>query len=170
MDGRHSLTSSIKCQRDVALQRYYLQPVENRENALSAHPYGDEHNHGNYREDRRDLWENNTDLIVSYNKENLLNSGFSVNAFWWNSPQHEIQFKLYQHRSADHTQCLYVCKHAETDPFLFLRIRPVAAKCVLFGRPYLSKKYFTVSTTGRVDKTSALPSDKNSGIFIPLFL
>ena len=32
---------------------------------FSAHPYGDEHNHGNYREDRRDLWENNTDLIIT---------------------------------------------------------------------------------------------------------
>ena len=30
----------------------------------SAHPYGDEHNRGNYREDRRDLWENNTELLL----------------------------------------------------------------------------------------------------------
>ena len=46
----------------------------------SAHPYGDEHNHGNYREDRRDLWENNTDLIFSYNKENIGNTGISISA------------------------------------------------------------------------------------------
>ncbi len=48
---------------------------------FSAHPYGDEHNHGNYREDRRDLWENNTELLLSYNKENIGNTGFSLSAF-----------------------------------------------------------------------------------------
>ena len=46
----------------------------------SAHPYGDEHNHGNYREDRRDLWENNTEVLLSYNKDNIANTGISINA------------------------------------------------------------------------------------------
>ncbi len=47
---------------------------------FSAHPYGDEHNHGNYREDRRDLWENNTELLLRYNKENIGNSGIAISA------------------------------------------------------------------------------------------
>src|SRR6478736_902781 len=46
----------------------------------SAHPYGDEHNHGNYREDRRDLWENNTEVLLSYNKENIGNTGIAISA------------------------------------------------------------------------------------------
>ncbi len=55
--------------------------LRNEKEPFSAHPYGDEHNHGNYREDRRDLWENNTDFLVRYNKENVANSGVSVSAF-----------------------------------------------------------------------------------------
>ena len=43
-----------------------------------AHPYSQEYNnHGNYREDRRSLWENNTEAIVKYNG-NLGNSGFNL--------------------------------------------------------------------------------------------
>ncbi len=41
----------------------------------SAHPYGREGNQGDYREDRRDLFDNNTELILNYNYtiENFLN-------------------------------------------------------------------------------------------------
>lgn len=34
---------------------------------FSAHPYGREGNQGDYREDRRDLFDNNTELMVNYN-------------------------------------------------------------------------------------------------------
>lgn len=41
----------------------------------SAHPYGREGNQGDYREDRRDLFDNNTELILNYNYtiKNFLN-------------------------------------------------------------------------------------------------
>jgi len=42
---------------------------------FSAHPYGREGNQGDYREDRRDLFDNNTELMVNYNftVKNFLN-------------------------------------------------------------------------------------------------
>jgi TonB-linked SusC/RagA family outer membrane protein len=42
---------------------------------FSAHPYGREGNQGDYREDRRDLFDNNTELILNYNYtvKNFLN-------------------------------------------------------------------------------------------------
>ena len=132
---------------------------------FSAHPYGDEHNHGNYREDRRDLWENNTDLIVSYNKENLLNSGFSVNAFAGGTARN-MKFNS-SYTSTDQLIIPNVYTFANT--LKPIRSYSYASDLLLLSAYYsvdlTYKKYFTVSTTGRVDKTSALPSDKNSAFY-----
>lgn len=132
---------------------------------FSAHPYGDEHNHGNYREDRRDLWENNTDLIVSYNKENLLNSGFSVNAFGGGTARN-MKFNS-SYTSTDQLIIPNVYTFANT--LKPIRSYSYASDLLLLSAYYsvdlTYKKYFTISTTGRVDKTSALPADKNSSFY-----
>lgn len=129
---------------------------------FSAHPYGDEHNHGNYREDRRDLWENNTEVLLRFNKENLVGSGFSLSAYGGGSMRN----------------MKYTSSYVSTDQLIvpnvytFLNsLKPVRAYS--FGSNLISasayysvdltyKKYFTIATTGRVDKTSALPAGKNA--------
>lgn len=125
---------------------------------FSAHPYGDEHNHGNYREDRRDLWENNTELLVRYNKENLANSGFSLSAFAGGSARN-MKFTS-SYTSTDQLIVPNVYTFANT-------LKPIRAYSFASDLISLSayysvdltyKKYFTVSTTGRVDKSSALPA------------
>lgn len=129
---------------------------------FSAHPYGDEHNHGNYREDRRDLWENNTEVLLRFNKENLASSGFSLSAFGGGSMRN----------------MKYTSSYVSTDQLIVPNVYTFAntAKPIRgysFGSNLISlsayysvdltyKKYFTVSTTGRVDKTSALPAGKNA--------
>ncbi|MEP6747987.1 MAG: SusC/RagA family TonB-linked outer membrane protein [Bacteroidota bacterium] len=129
---------------------------------FSAHPYGDEHNHGNYREDRRDLWENNTEVLLRFNKENVAKTGFSVAAFAGGSMRN----------------MKYTSSYVSTDQLIvpnvytFLNsLKPIRAYS--FGSNMISvsayysldltyKKYFTIATTGRVDKSSALPVGKNS--------
>lgn len=132
---------------------------------FSAHPYGDEHNHGNYREDRRDLWENNTDLLISFNKDNLLNSGFSVSAFAGGTARN-MKFNS-SYTSTDQLIIPEVYTFANT-------LKPIRSYSfgsnLLMLSAYYSvdltyKKYFTVSTTGRVDQTSALPVGKNSSFY-----
>ncbi len=132
---------------------------------FSAHPYGDEHNHGNYREDRRDLWENNTDLLINYNKENIANSGISVSAFVGGSARN-MKFSS-SFVSTDQLIIPEVYTFANT-------LKPIRAysygSSLLMLSAYYSadisyKDYFTVSTTGRVDKTSALATDNNQGFY-----
>jgi len=132
---------------------------------FSAHPYGDEHNHGNYREDRRDLWENNTDLIFTYNNDNLFNSGFSLSAFAGGTARN-MKFNS-SYTSTDQLIIPEVYTFANT-------LKPVRsysyASDLLLLSAYYSvdltfKKYFTISTTGRVDKTSALPVGNNSAFY-----
>jgi TonB-linked SusC/RagA family outer membrane protein len=132
---------------------------------FSAHPYGDEHNHGNYREDRRDLWENNTELLVRYNKEDIAGSGISLSAFAGGSARN-MKFTS-SYTSTDQLIIPNVYTFANT-------LKPIHAYSYASNLLMLSgyysvdlsfKKYFTITTTGRVDKTSALPVGHNTGFY-----
>jgi TonB-linked SusC/RagA family outer membrane protein len=139
--------------------------LRNEKEPFSAHPYGDEHNHGNYREDRRDLWENNTDLLINFNKENIGNTGLSLSAFAGGSARNMKYTSSYT--STDQLIIPNVYTFANT-------LKPIRAYSygsnLLMLSAYYSadisyKNYFTVSTTGRVDKTSALTPGSNSGFY-----
>ncbi|MEO7394446.1 MAG: carboxypeptidase-like regulatory domain-containing protein, partial [Chitinophagaceae bacterium] len=132
---------------------------------FSAHPYGDEHNHGNYREDRRDLWENNTEFLIKYNNENIANSGISLSVFGGAS-ERTMKFNS-SYVSTDQLIIPNVYTFANT-------LKPIRAYSygsnLLMLSTYYSadityKKYFTISTTGRLDKTSALPVGHNTGFY-----
>ncbi len=128
----------------------------------SAHPYGDEHNHGNYREDRRDLWENNSELLLNYNKENVANSGFSISA---NAGATARNMK-YGSSYTSTNQLIVPEVYTFANSYLPVRAYSYQANLLMLSAYYSAdityKKYFTVSTTGRVDKTSALPNGHNA--------
>ncbi len=129
---------------------------------FSAHPYGDEHGKGNYREDRRDLWENNTELLVRYNKENLAHSGFSVSAFGGGS----IRNMKYGSSYVSTDQLIVPNVYTFANSFKPVRAYSFGSNMIQMSAYYsldlTYKKYFTIATTGRVDKTSALPVGKNT--------
>jgi TonB-linked SusC/RagA family outer membrane protein len=129
---------------------------------FSAHPYGDEHNHGNYREDRRDLWENNTEALLRYNKENIGHTGFSLSALLGGTVRN----------------MKYTSSYVSTDQLIVPNVynfgnslKPIRAfsfgsdmiqQSVYYSFDLTYKKYFTITTTGRLDKTSALPVGNNA--------
>lgn len=129
---------------------------------FSAHPYGDEHNHGNYREDRRDLWENNTELLLRYNKDNLLNSGFAISANAGGSIRN-MKFTS-SYTSTD--QLIVPEVYTFANSLKPIRSYSFGSNLLMLSAYYsvdlTYKKYFTVSTTGRMDKTSALPVGKDA--------
>ncbi|SDE99080.1 TonB-linked outer membrane protein, SusC/RagA family [Mucilaginibacter pineti] len=131
---------------------------------FSAHPYGDEHNHGNYREDRRDLFENNTDLLVKYNLNNISNSGVSISALAGGT----LRTMKYTSSFVTTDQLLI------HDVYTFQNsINPVKSynfdSDLITTSAYASadityKNYFTISATGRTEKSSAL---LNQSYFYP---
>ena len=129
---------------------------------FSAHPYGDEHNHGNYREDRRDLWENNTELLLKYNKENVANSGFSISAFGGGSARNMKYGSSYT--STD--QLIVPNVYTFANSLKPIRSFSYGSNLLMLSAYYsvdiTYKKFFTIATTGRLDKTSALPNGKNA--------
>lgn len=127
----------------------------------SAHPYGREENRGDYREDRRTLFENNTDALLTYTNNNLGN-GFNVKAsvggnvrnFRYNSSFVTTDYLnvpgLYSFANSRNPVKAYSFK---------------SNMLVLSGYGYVDfgiKKYANLSLTGRVDKISTLPQDNNT--------
>ncbi|MEO8406287.1 MAG: SusC/RagA family TonB-linked outer membrane protein [Chitinophagaceae bacterium] len=126
----------------------------------SAHPYGRESNLGDYREDHRNLFENNTDvqLNYNYNVKNFLNLsglvGSTLRTFMYNS----------NFTSTDYLSVPNVYSFSNS-------LNPVQASSFASDMRVYSAyysldasfdKYATLSITGRVDKSSALPKGNNS--------
>jgi TonB-linked SusC/RagA family outer membrane protein len=127
---------------------------------FSAHPYGREGNQGDYREDHRNLFENNTEVMLNYNyrvKRFLGLSGFvggNIRSFMYNS----------NFTSTDYLNVPNVYSFSNSR-------NPVQANSFASDMRVYSAygsldasldKYATLSFTGRVDKSSALPKAHNS--------
>lgn len=127
---------------------------------FSAHPYGREGNMGDYREDRRNLFENNSDVQINYNYtvKNFLNLsglvGGNVRLFSYNSSWASTNYLSIPN--------VYAFSNS---------LNPVQASSFSSDMRVYSgyfsldaglSKYATISVTGRVDKSSALPKAQNS--------
>jgi len=127
-----------------------------------AHPYSQEyHNHGNYREDRRSLWENNTEALVKYNGE-LGNSGFSLFAIAGGNARNFKYTSSYTTTNQLITPELYNFANS-VNPIQSWNFNSNMLVLSAYASVDLTyKKYFTISATGREDKSSALPLAHNA--------
>lgn len=126
-----------------------------------GHPYSNEYNnHGNYREDHRDLWENNTEFILKYNGD--LGKGFNLFAVAGATARNFKYNSSFVTTNQLTTPDLYNFSNS-TYPIQgwnFNSNMLVLSAYASFDLTY--KKYFTLSATGREDKTSALPLNHNA--------
>ena len=126
---------------------------------FSAHPYGREQNLGDYREDRRNLFENNTEALFNYNyKIGILNlsgiAGGNVRTFNYNS----------SFTSTDYLNVPNVYSFSNSRNPLFSssfnsEMRVISEYASIEASV---GKFFTINATGRLDKSSALPPSSNS--------
>lgn len=127
---------------------------------FSAHPYGRESALGDYREDHRNLFENNTEVQVAYNYNvhRLLNLsgmvGGNIRSFAYNST----------FTSTDYLNVPGVYSFSNSlNP---VQANSFASDMRVFSAYYSLDasfdKYATLSINGRVDKSSALPKENNS--------
>lgn len=127
---------------------------------FSAHPYGREGNQGDYREDRRNLFENNTELQLNanYTIRKFLNLtgliGGNIRSFNYNS-----NWTSTDYLNVPNVYAFSNSKNAVQASSFASDMRVLSAYYSLdatFGN------FLTISTTGRVDKSSALPVNNNS--------
>ena len=120
----------------------------------SAHPYGREGNQGDYREDRRSLFENNTEVLVNYNYtvKNFLNLsglvGGNIRTLKYNS----------NWTSTDYLNVpgVYSFSNSKNPIQASSFSSDLRVASAYYSLDASFGKYATISTTGRVDKTSAL--------------
>ncbi|MEJ7830740.1 MAG: SusC/RagA family TonB-linked outer membrane protein, partial [Segetibacter sp.] len=127
----------------------------------SAHPYGREENRGDYREDKRSLFENNTDVLLTYTNNNFANgfslrtsAGANVRSFKYNSSFVTTDYL--------NVPGLYAFANSR-NPLRATSFRSDMLVLSAYGYADIGfKKYANLSVTGRVDKISTLPKDNNT--------
>lgn len=158
VSGNYKINDNLNVNLRTQISTYDLLRTEKM--PFSAHPYGREGNQGDYREDRRNLFESNSDLQLNYNYTiaNFLNlSGlvggnarlFSYNSSWTSTDYLNIPNVYSFSNSLNPIQA----SSFNSDMRVYSAYYSIDASL---------GKYATISTTGRVDKSSALPKGNNS--------
>lgn len=126
----------------------------------SATTYGREEGRGDYREDRRNLFDNNTELIVKFNRK--VGSVVNVNALAGGN------MRIYNFNSSyattNYLNVPGVYNFANTsNPGIFSNyMADMRVNSAYYSADFTIKDYATISTTGRVDKLSTLPKGNNT--------
>ncbi|SDM57617.1 SusC/RagA family TonB-linked outer membrane protein [Siphonobacter aquaeclarae] len=151
------LRDDLELQARTQVTGYEL--FRNEKMPYSATTYGREQAKGDYREDRRSLLENNTDVLLNYNKtfRNEISvravAGLSGRFFRYNG----------NYASTDYLNVPGV--YSFDNSLNAVRANSFNSQMQVLSALYSVDvnlgKYATVSTTGRWDKNSTLPSSKN---------
>ena len=125
----------------------------------SATTYGREQAKGDYREDQRNLFENNTDFMLSYNKE--LSTDFTLSA----SAGGNIRTFIYRssYTTTDYLNVPGWYSFSNTlNPIKAYNFEAPMSVLSAYGYADLTyKDFLTLSLTGRADKHSTLPVSNN---------
>jgi TonB-linked SusC/RagA family outer membrane protein len=115
--------------------------------------------YGDYREDRRNLLENNTDFLLSYNKKetdwNLsANAGASERSFRYSSSYGTtVDLAI---------PGVYSLNNSQTPALAYNWRSNMQVYSGYYSVDFGFRNYFNISNTGRVDKLSTLPSGSNT--------
>ncbi len=127
---------------------------------FSAHPYGREQALGDYREDKRNLFENNTDALLSYDQYVL--PKLSVHATVGGN------IRTYEFRSSFATTDYlnvpgwYNLSNSKNPVKSYNFFAPMQVISAYATADFTYDDFATISLTGRNDKNSTLPTANNS--------
>ena len=132
----------------------------NEKMPYSAGSYGRDERRGDYREDRRNLFENNTDVLVKFDKDLFPDfnakvwAGGNIRTFEYNS----------QWGSTDYLNVpgLYNFGNSANPVRTSNFASDMRVNSAYYSADFTYRNLFTVSTTGRVDKLSTLPTGNNT--------
>ena len=132
----------------------------------SAGTYGRDERRGDYREDRRSLFENNTELLLTFDKDLLPGFNTKINA---GASQRLFQYKsIFASTNYLNVPGLYNFSNSSNPVQVANFGSDMQVLSAYYSADFSYKKYLTVFATGRLDKLSTLPAGKNS-FFYPSF-
>jgi TonB-linked SusC/RagA family outer membrane protein len=115
--------------------------------------------YGDYREDRRNLYENNTDVLLAYNKKlNDWSLSASVGGSW-----RSFRYSSFYGTTVDLAiPGVYSLSNSQTPSLAYNWSSNMQVYSGYYSLDIGYKNYFTLSSTGRVDNLSTLPSANNT--------
>ena len=160
--GNFGLTYKVNANIDAVLRANVSTNdiLRNEKLPYSAHPYDREENRGDYREDRRSLFDNNVEGLVKY--KGKVSNMFTVSAIAGGNMRNFAYNSSFTSTDYLNVPGLYTFSNS-LNPVLGASYN---AKMIVLSGYYSAdvdfKNYLTLSTTGRIDKSSALRLSNNS--------
>jgi TonB-linked SusC/RagA family outer membrane protein len=132
----------------------------------SATVYGREEAKGDYREDKRSLFENNTELLVKYNKN--FNRDFDIKALVGGNIRTFKYNSSYTLTDYLNTPGVYTFSNSLRPVKAFSYLADMEVQSAYYSADFTYKNFLTLSATGRLDHLSTL-SQGNNTFFYPSF-
>ena len=132
---------------------------------FSAHPYGREEERGDYREDKRSLFENNTEAMVRLKAPKLANF-FTTSGFVGANLRTFSYASSFVTTDYLNVPNVYTFSNSRNPVRAFNFASDMKVNSAFYSFDFGLGKYANINTTGRVDKLSAL-STKNNTFFYP---
>jgi len=119
---------------------------------------------GDFREDHRNLIENNSDLLLTYNKK--IGKDWNVSALAggsWRSFKYTSTYNTTQNLSVPN---VFTLGNSKGTPYIYGMRSNMMVYSGYYSVDFGYKRFFNISTTGRVDNLSTLP-EGNRNFFYP---
>lgn len=165
INGYASLNYNVSKGLDVLLKTQIstYDQLRTEKMPFSAHPYGREEGLGDYREDRRSMFENNTQLILKYNKN--VGDLFEISAFGGGNARNFSYNSSFTTTDYLNVPNVYNFSNSKNPVKAFDFNSKMLVLSAFYSVDLSFKKYLNINTTGRVDKNSALPPNNNSAFY-----
>lgn len=134
--------------------------LRNEKMPYSAHPYGREGGRGDYREDRRDLFDNNVEALIKYNKS--FSGGINIDAFVGANMRNFSYKSTYTTTDYLNVPGLYTFNNSLNPVKAYSQSADMLVLSNYYSANIDFNKYFTLTGSARIDKHSAQPVNKNS--------
>lgn len=160
--GQAALTYQLTDYLDVMLRTQVTtwDLFRNEKMPYSAGSYGRDERRGDYIEDRRNLFENNTDVLIRFDKDIVtgLNAkiwaGGNIRSFSYNSSFGKTDYL--------NVPGLYNFANSANPVKLYNFQSDMRVNSAYYSADFSLKNWLTLSTTGRVDQLSTLPAGNNT--------
>lgn len=160
--GQAAMTYEVTDYLDVMLRTQVTtwSLFRNEKFPYSAGSYGRDERRGDYREDRRNLFENNTDVLIKFDKD--LFTGLNAK-IWAGGNIRTFEYSS-QYGSTDYLNVpgLYNFNNSANPVRTSNFNSAMRVNSAYYSADFSFKDYLTLSTTGRVDKLSTLPEGNNT--------
>jgi TonB-linked SusC/RagA family outer membrane protein len=158
---KYTITDWLKASLRSQISTWDL--VRNEKFPFSAGTYGREQKQGDYREDRRNLFENNTDFMLSLDKKFANN--FSVSGLVGANLRTYSYNSSYATTDYLNVPGVYNFANSKNPVKVYNYTAPMQVASAYYSFDFSFKNYVTLSTTGRLDKYSTFTKGYNTGFY-----